>query len=116
MDRFRIVAENELAYAIADAFPISPGHTLIIPKRHMKSLFETTEKEREALFSLLVGIRKKIKTGKHPDGFNIGVNEGQAAGQTVMHLHLHLVPRYSGDVDDPEGGVRGIIPSKRKPE
>jgi len=113
---FQLIRENELVFSIADGFPISPGHTLVIPKRHVNSLFETTPDEREALYSLLAEMRKKLQAERNPDGFNIGINEGRAAGQTVMHLHLHLVPRYSGDVEDPEGGVRGIIPSKQKPQ
>lgn len=85
---------------------------MIIPKRHVASLFEVTAEEREALFDLLAGMRKSLKMDRNPDGFNIGINEGAEAGQTVMHLHIHLIPRYTGDMPDPRGGIRWIFPDK----
>jgi len=103
---------NEHAVAFPDGFPISPGHTLIIPKRHIASLFEATEEERAALFDLLGVMRERLLLERNPDGFNIGINDGEAAGQTVMHLHIHLIPRYVGDMPDPRGGVRWIFPDK----
>ena len=108
----RIRHANALAVAIDDAYPISLGHSLIIPRRHIASLFETTEDEREALWELLHAVRAKLSASSNPDGFNVGVNDGVAAGQTVMHLHVHLVPRYTGDKPDPRGGVRWIFPDK----
>ena len=107
-----IIAENEFAIAVADGFPVSPGHTLIIPKRHIASLFEATEEERTALFDLLYAMRSRLQAELKPNGFNIGINDGAAAGQTVMHLHIHLIPRYAGDVPDPRGGVRWIFPDR----
>ena len=107
-----IIAENEFAIAVADGFPVSPGHTLIIPKRHIASLFEATEEERTALFDLLYAMRSRLQAELKPNGFNIGINDGAAAGQTVMHLHIHLIPRYTGDAPDPRGGVRWIFPDK----
>jgi diadenosine tetraphosphate (Ap4A) HIT family hydrolase len=108
----RIIVVTDYAMAIIDGFPISPGHTLIIPKRHIASLFEATAVEREALFDLLADMRKSLMTDRNPNGFNIGINEGADAGQTVMHLHIHLIPRYTGDMPDPRGGIRWIFPDK----
>ena len=105
-------AANAHAVAFPDGFPVSPGHTLIIPKRHIASLFEATEEERAALFDLLGVMRERLLLEQYPDGFNIGINDGEAAGQTVMHLHIHLIPRYIGDLPDPRGGVRWIFPDK----
>jgi len=108
----RIIGVNDYAMAIFDGFPISPGHTLIIPRRHIASLFETTAEERGALFDLLTNMRKSLMTDRNPNGLNIGINEGADAGQTVMHLHIHLIPRYTGDMSDPRGGIRWIFPDK----
>jgi len=108
----RLVASNELAVAIRDGYPVSPGHTLVIPKRHVASLAEITEDEVEAMWSLLAGARAKLDAELKPDGYNVGVNDGRAAGQTVMHLHVHLIPRFDGDRPDPRGGVRWVIPDK----
>ena len=108
----RIVACNDLGWAVRDAYPISPGHTLVIPKRHLGSFFELTEVERNALFGLLTDAKTQIDAERHPNAYNIGINDGTAAGQTVPHLHIHLIPRYDGDLHDPRGGVRWIIPEK----
>lgn len=110
----RIIIENELAYAMYDGFPVSPGHCLIIPKRHFPDFFHSKKEEKAALFELLEFVKEKIEQQFHPDGFNIGINVGAVSGQTVMHLHIHLIPRYRGDVADPRGGVRGVIPEKQK--
>lgn len=107
-----ITIENTHAVVILDGFPVSPGHTLIVPKRHIASLFEASEDERSALFSLLADARQLLIEERMPDGFNIGINDGIAAGQTVMHLHIHLIPRYLGDLHDPRGGVRWIFKDK----
>jgi len=109
-----IVTKNALAYARLDAFPVTQGHILIIPFRHVSSFFDATDEERTALFDLVARCREIVAERYRPDGWNIGVNVGPAAGQTVPHLHVHLIPRYGGDVPDPRGGVRGVIPEKQK--
>jgi len=108
----RIFADNEHAVAIYDGFPVNPGHVLIIPKRHVVSLFEATKEERAGLFDLLDDVRCRLIAEKNPDGFNIGINDGAAAGQTIFHLHIHLIPRYVGDCEDPRGGVRKLFPDR----
>ena len=109
-----IVLRNHLCYARYDQYPISKDHLLIIPFRHVASFFELTEGERQAALELLWQANSKLAAALHPDGYNVGVNVGQAAGQTVMHAHIHLIPRYHGDVPDPRGGVRFVIPEKAK--
>jgi len=108
----RIVHESEHAIWIYDGFPVSPGHSLIIPKRHVGSFFEVSAEERMAMLALLDQAKAAVEEQHHPDAYNIGINDGAAAGQTVPHLHLHLIPRYSGDVVDARGGVRWVIPDK----
>jgi diadenosine tetraphosphate (Ap4A) HIT family hydrolase len=108
----RIVAENRWVMALSDGFPVSLGHTLVIPKRHIASLDDISTKERSAIWSLVAKVRRLILERHRPDGFNIGVNDGIAAGQTVMHLHVHVIPRYSGDQKDPRGGVRWVLPGQ----
>ena len=108
----RIVLENFDGMVIDDGFPISPGHTLIIPRRHVGSFFDLSEAERNSLLSLLEGAKRRLDKQFGPDGYNIGINDGLAAGQTVPHLHIHLIPRFHGDREDPRGGVRWIIPEK----
>jgi diadenosine tetraphosphate (Ap4A) HIT family hydrolase len=97
-----------------DAYPVSPGHALIIPNRHVNSLFELASEEREDLFQALKRAKDLLLSELRPDGFNIGINDGIAAGQTVFHLHVHMIPRYRGDSEDPRGGVRWIFPDKAK--
>lgn len=108
----RILKRGEVCLAFGDGYPISPGHTLVIPKRHISSFFGTTAEERSELFSMLDWCREELIARYNPAGFNIGINDGQPAGQTVMHLHIHLIPRYLGDKPDPRGGVRWIFPAK----
>ncbi|MCY1278386.1 HIT domain protein [compost metagenome] len=108
----RILGENAHAFWIRDGFPVSPGHILIIPRRHVGSFFEVTPQERTALLELLDEARSNVESEFHPDGYNIGINDGAAAGQTVPHLHIHLIPRFRGDLPDPRGGVRWVIPEK----
>lgn len=105
-----MVGEDALAFAIRDGFPISPGHTLIIPHRHIASFFDATSAERTSVLALLDLARDQLVKELAPAGFNIGINDGSAAGQTVPHLHIHLIPRFEGDVADPQGGVRWVIP------
>ena len=107
-----ILAETKLSLAFLDGFPISEGHTLVIPKRHVASLWDMTTEEYADAFSLVRQVKDLIQEKFKPDGFNIGVNCGDAAGQSVFHAHIHLIPRYTGDVSNPRGGVRNIIPGK----
>lgn len=100
----RVRFQNEFAVAIFDAFPLTRGHFLIVPKRHVQSLFDTTEPERCAIFDLLDIVKKAQSTDLCPDGYNVGINDGAAAGQTIAHLHVHLIPRYSNDCPDPRWG------------
>lgn len=102
----RIIDSSPLGMVIRDGFPISPGHTLIIPKRHVGSFFELESKERFELLALLDTAKLVLDKEFSPQGYNIGINDGPAAGQTVLHLHIHLVPRYTNDWADPRGGVR----------
>lgn len=108
----RVRGENAHGFWILDSYPIALGHSLIISKRHIGSFFETTEEERLALLALLDVARLALVDQYQPRGFNIGINDGTAAGQTVPHLHIHLIPRYAGDVPDPRGGIRWVIPNK----
>lgn len=110
----RIVMANGLAMAIRDAYPVSPSHTLIVPKRHGATFFDATSEERLSLFELLDKAKRALDAELQPAAYNIGVNDGPAAGQTIPHLHVHLIPRYAGDDDDPRGGVRWIFPKKAK--
>jgi len=110
----RIIEQSDLAFAVRDGFPISEGHTLIIPKRHVASFFEITSEEREVLFKLLDSAKNLLDKELNPDAYNIGINDGAVAGQTVAHLHIHLIPRYEGDMVDPRGGIRWIMPDKAK--
>jgi len=108
----RIIDSNEHGLVVRDGFPISPGHTLVIPKRHIGSFFELQPDEQAELMALLGNAKLVLDKEFAPQGYNIGINDGPAAGQTVPHLHIHLIPRYTGDRTDPRGGVRWIIPEK----
>ena len=107
--------ENQLAYSSRDSYPVSELHSLIVPKRHVETYFELTNEEIQACNDLIVKTKEKIlKQDSSVKGFNIGTNAGKVAGQSIMHCHIHLIPRRNGDVEDPRGGVRGVIPSKQK--
>ena len=108
----RIFYESEFWLVVRDGFPVSPGHSLIIPKRHVKDYFEINELEHNELQSVIKVTKKQLDEEFNPDSYNIGINCGEAAGQTVFHLHIHLIPRFKGDRDDPRGGVRWVIPEK----
>ncbi len=109
----KILIENNFSFAILDSYPVSKGHTLVIPKRHVADYFEMTEIEQNAVHDLLGFCRKQLlDTDPSIKGFNVGVNCGKVAGQTIFHCHIHLIPRRPGDTDHPEGGVRGVIPNK----
>jgi len=110
--KFKLIVENDFCVARWDANPISKGHALIIPRKHILSFFDLKEVELVKMFSLMKEAKNVIQKEYNPDGFNIGINDGEAAGRTIHHLHIHLIPRYKGDVDNPRGGVRHIIPGK----
>src|SRR5512143_295341 len=114
LDAARIVDRTPLALVIRDAFPVSPGHTLILPVRHVGSLFEATEIERSELLALLGRAKQELDSKFKPNGYNIGINDGAAAGQTVPHLHVHLIPRYTGDQSAPRGGIRWMFPDRAR--
>lgn len=107
-----ILAENTIGIAFPDAFPVAEGHTLIIPRRHVTSIFDVSEADQTQLWQLVALTRVQLAEQFASAGFNIGINDGEAAGQTVPHAHIHIIPRYDGDVSDPRGGVRWIIPEK----
>ncbi|MCB9234443.1 MAG: HIT family protein [Bacteroidia bacterium] len=104
-----LIAENSLAVAFYDAYPVNPGHALVIPRRHVADYFDLTPAERHACWDLLDEVKQIVDAKFSPDGYNAGVNAGTAAGQTVFHVHLHLIPRYVGDVEDATGGVRNVV-------
>lgn len=108
-----IILENELCYCVYDKYPVSKGHVLIIPKRHCADYFELSTTEQTACWAIVNDLKTILTIKYSPNGFNIGININEAAGQTVPHVHIHLIPRYKGDITEPEGGVRGVIPDKR---
>ena len=113
MHRDRMVSENEFAYAIRDAFPVTPLHTLLIPKRHVRGCFELHSAELKACHQPLHREKAAIeREDKNVQGFNVGVNDGETAGQTIFHCHIHLIPRRKHDIEDPRGGVRNVIPGR----
>jgi len=112
-EKEKILIENDLAFARYDEFAVSKGHTLFMTKRHVKDFFDTTLEERNAIFELVDKMKELIDNEYHPTGYNIGMNCGLSAGQSVMHIHIHLIPRYDGDVENPRGGVRGVIPKNQ---
>ena len=108
----RVVAANMHGMVIRDGFPVSPGHTLIVSRRHVASFFDLLDAERAALVELLARAREDLDREFQPAGCNIGINDGVSAGQTVPHVHIHLIPRYAGDLPDPRGGVRWVLPDR----
>ena len=112
VENSRISLENDSAVAILDSFPVAEGHVLVVPKRHVASVFDLPDEEQAALWKLVALVRGKLASELKPDGFNVGVNDGPAAGQTVLHAHVHVIPRRKGDVADPRGGVRWVLPAK----
>ena len=107
-----VLLEHELAFSARDTYAVSPGHTLIIPRRHVASFFDLTPEEVNACMGLITEERMRLDKEFKPDGYNIGVNVGLAAGQSIFHVHIHIIPRYQGDVENPQGGVRHVIPQK----
>jgi len=109
-----ILAENEAALAVPDTYPVSPGHALVVPRRHAATIWDLSAEEFEACFRLVRELKPVLEARYKPDGFNVGVNCGEAAGQSVWHAHIHVIPRYQGDVPSPRGGVRHVIPLKAR--
>ncbi len=108
----RVTGRNELAYSTRDSYPVSPGHSLIIPFRHVASFFDLSPEEVSACMELLIQEQMTLDKEFNPDGYNVGVNVNAAAGQSIFHVHIHLIPRYAGDSSHPQGGVRQVIPEK----
>ena len=113
-DSTNSIIKGKSLYARYDNYPVSEGHTLIIPYRHVGNYFESSDEEKIEIIEMINNVKLMLDDKYSPDGYNIGINSGKAAGQTVMHMHVHVIPRYAGDVDDPRGGIRGVIPSKKK--
>lgn len=113
-DHSHLLLESSLALARLDKYPVSPGHTLVTTRRHISSYFEATSDEVSGLWQLVGEVKQYLDSKHQPTGYNIGINVGSDAGQTVMHMHIHIIPRYKGDMEDPRGGVRGVIPNKQK--
>lgn len=113
-DSKRIWFLDETGIVVRDAFPVSKGHTLVVPRQHTASLFDLPAATQSALWRLVAEARTRLHDELHPDGFNLGLNDGEAAGQTVMHAHIHVIPRWTGDVPDPRGGIRWVIPDKAR--
>ena len=111
--KVELLSETATTVAFFDGYPVSKGHTLIIPKRHVANYFELTIHEQRALWLMMNRCKKMLTERFHPDGFNVGINVGEAAGQSVFHVHIHLIPRYKGDVENPKGGVRRVIPGRQ---
>ena len=109
----RLIIESEYGFAAWDRHPASEGHFLVIPYRHFASYFDISDKELVDLWGLVAKGKQVCDEKYHPDGYNIGINVGTAAGQSIPHLHIHVIPRYKGDVENPKGGVRGVIPDKK---
>lgn len=107
-----IIIENQLSFSIYDGFPVSKGHALILPKRVVADIFDLNDQEYNSCFELVKKVRTILLKKFQPDGFNIGVNSGETAGQTIFHAHIHLIPRYKNDVSNPRGGIRNVIPGK----
>ncbi len=108
----QLLESNRYGFAIRDGFPLTEGHSLIIPRRHVGSFFALTQDEQIALLGLLDSAKRDLDSRYNPDGFTVGINDGPAAGQTVPHVHIHLIPRYSSEGGDPRGGVRWVVPDK----
>ncbi len=112
-DPERILWKDDNVYVVRDLYPVSASHSLIIPFRHFASIFEATAEELSSIARALSIRKSQLERSLAADGYNIGINEGPAAGQTIPHVHIHLIPRFERDVDDPRGGIRGVIPEKK---
>lgn len=114
MDTDRIQFADQHGLVVRDAYPVSTGHTLIISRRHIGSFFELSIEEQSGLLTLLTKAKEELDATLRPDAYNVGINDGGPAGQTIPHVHMHLIPRYAGDASDPRGGVRWLFPEKAK--
>ncbi len=110
----RLLFESKYTKAFYDAYPVSEGHALVVPKRAVAGLFELSETAYHDVWIAVKEVRNMLHQAYHPDGFNIGINDGAAAGQTIVHTHIHIIPRYTGDSSDPRGGIRQIFPDKAR--
>lgn len=110
----RVWLETDCGLVLWDAFPVTEGHTLVVPRKHVASLYDLPAEDQAAMWRLVGDVRQQLIYQLHPDGFNVGLNDGLAAGQTVLHVHIHIIPRREGDVADPRGGVRWILPDKAR--
>jgi diadenosine tetraphosphate (Ap4A) HIT family hydrolase len=108
----RIISTSGDVLVLSDGYPVSEGHTLVVPHQHVGSIFALDERQQAAIWTVVAGVRDDLSARLSPDAFNIGVNDGVAAGQTVMHAHIHIIPRFAGDIDDPRGGVRWVLPER----
>ncbi|MFC2110871.1 HIT family protein [Bacteroidota bacterium] len=114
VEESNVIKESDYSCAFYDKYPVNNGHVLVIPKRHIENYFDLTRQEKDDLWKLVEKIKIIIDQKFKPDGYNVGINIGETAGQTIFHCHIHIIPRYKGDIKDPEGGIRGVIPSKQK--
>lgn len=112
MDRSKALAENQSGFVVYDAYPVTNGHSIIIPNEHEPDYFLLPAQIRKGIDELVLAAKEHLDAFYGPDGYNIGINNGEAAGQTVMHAHIHLIPRYFGDADDPRGGIRWMFPKR----
>jgi diadenosine tetraphosphate (Ap4A) HIT family hydrolase len=110
----RVWMETEIAWATPDMYPAADGHMLVVPRRHVASVFDLTPDEQSKLWDLVARVREHLQREHRPDAFTVGINDGLAAGQTIPHAHVHVIPRHLGDVPDPTGGLRGILPHKAR--
>lgn len=108
----RVFLDEPLVRGLWDAFPVSPGHALLVTRRHVANWFDATPAEQAALLDAISAARAEIEARHQPEGYNVGFNAGEVAGQTVFHLHMHVIPRYAGDNPEPRGGIRAVIPGQ----
>ena len=109
-----LIVETATVFSFYDKFPVSKGHSLIVPKRLVSNYFDLTLKEQTACWIVANKVKNILQEKYNPDGFNVGININEDAGQTISHCHIHIIPRYKGDVENPRGGIRGVIPSKKE--
>jgi len=113
-DGLHVLEDSRHAFAIADGYPVTDGHTLVIPNEHVASLYDLPASAQAEVWNLVRTVRSRLSQDGDVEGFNIGINDGTAAGQTVLHAHIHVIPRRSGDVSDPRGGIRWVVPDRAR--